>query len=332
MLYEEINIKKFVLRVLVLCTLFYGSFGIFMYYSMVDSKNAPDDTDVYDILNEEGYFVSALAVGFSDRYPDKNMSKHILAVDGNLSVDFMRFEDIESAESKYYGELDETSSRIMKNGEVKLESKGGKSNFDFYKLETDKNYAHIMRIGETIVIAEGYVERKGEIVSIMNKLGYNIDAPIDKTGYLCSKQFANIALIFLIVTLPVCILCRKVYWVKLCEVCGKHPEEVENKKAEIFGNIMNKRIGMPSFERWMYTETSEKYTAQRLMNTYKYFAVPNFFFLILTAVFRGNGAYYMIPLAGMIIISVMLIYTVIFTVKNKLLKKCLTGNNSVIFQ
>lgn len=326
MLQNTFSYKTNISAILLAMLILWGPMGLIMYMAVANPKNAANYIDVCPVFAEQEYFISDLTEGYYNQNPDKKFKKVISADDGGLSVKFMAFEDIESADNIYYNIVDTVSSRLIKNGEIKLESTGGKSNFRYYKLETDKKYAHIMRVGNTIAVADSPITRKDEIISVMNKFGYNYDIPMDKTGYIGSKQFTNIALIFFMVSLPICFLCRKLYFVELCEVCGKKAWEVEGKKAEIIANSVGGRIMGAEFEEWMLRETLEKYKAKRLMSIYTYFFVPSILFLILSFAFRKNCVYNSLLLAGMAIISAMIIYTVIFTLKNNVIKKWIHGD------
>lgn len=323
---EKFNSVAFFLKMIVLTALMFGTATLPMFFQAANPKTPLNDVDFWHTLEEKGYLISDLTVACNNKYPDKNISKYISADYGNLSVDFMAFEDLKSANSGYYNVVNTMSSRLIKNGEVKLESAGSKSNFQYYKLETDKKYAHIMRIENTIVAADSPIARQGEIISIVNKLGYNYDLPIDKTGYIGSKQFSDLALIFLAASFPICLLCRKLYFIKLCELCGKEPWEVKSKMAEIVGNSMSAGIRQFEFEKWVSREATDNYKAQRMMRLYGYFQFPSILFLIFSFAFRKNGTYNTVALVGMVIISLMLIYTVIFALKNKLIIKCLRRN------
>lgn len=316
-----VSYKEIISSILLAGLLVWGPMILLMYMTVTGTKDVANYIEVFPALSEQGYFMSDLTVSYCNQYPDKKFQKVISADDGDLSVKFMAFEDTESAETEYYNILNEVSSKLIQNGEMKLDSAGSHVSFQYYKLETDKNYAHIMRIKNTIAVADSPITRKDEIISVMNKLGYNYDIPMDKTGFIGSKQFSNIAFMFFAVSLPICFLCRKMYFVELCKVCGKKRWEVQSKKIEIVANSTGGRIRQSEFEEWMYRETLEKYKAKRLMSLYTYFCLPSIIFLIFAFAFRKNGMYNMILLAGMAIISAMFIYTVIFTLKNGVIKK-----------
>lgn len=313
-------------HILLACLMVWGPMIVLMYMTTANPKNAANCTDFYTALEEQGYFMYDSTEGYRNKNPGRKFKKVISAVDGGLNVNFMEFEDIESAKNIYYNIVDTVSSRLIKNGEIKRESRGGKSNFYYYKLETDKNYAHIVRVGNTIAVADSPITEKDKIISIMNEFGYNYDISMNKTGFIGSMQFSNIAFIFFIVSLPICVLCRQLYYVELCEVCGKKRWEVRSNKIEIIANTMNKRIGQAEFEEWMFRETTEKYKAKKLMSLYNYFFLPSILFSILAFAFRKNCVYNPILLIGLAIISAMLIYTVIFTIKNHVIKKWIHGD------
>lgn len=274
---------------------------------------------IHSPLSEQGYFTSFFAMNYDAEYPDINISRHISAVDGASGIDYMIFKDTKSAADKYNSSLNEDFAWIIKNDEKRLESSGSKSNFQYYKLETDKHYVHIMRIGNTIVSASSPIESRNEIVSVLDKLGYNYDILFDKTGYIGSKQFTNSAMIFFAVSLPICFLCRRLYLIKLCEVCGKEFSEVKYKMAE-FLQMSSVAARTAGFEEWIYRETTDKIKAKKLMFMYKYSAFPSLLFLILAIGVRNNGTYNGILLTAVVFISVLLIYSVIFFVKNYLIK------------
>lgn len=323
---EKFNSVSFFLKIIVLMALMFGAATLPIYLQEANPKNSLNDVDFWHTLEEQRYLMTDLTADCNNLYPDKNISKYISADDGGLSVDFITFEDFKSAESGYYNVVNTMSSRLIENGEVKLESAGSKSNFQYYKLETDEKYAHIMRIENTIVAANSSIARQGEIISVVNNLGYNYDLPMDKTGYIGSKQFCNAALIFFAASLPICLLCRKLYFIKLCELCGKEPWEVKSKMAEIIGWSMSAGIRQYEFKKWISGEATDNYKAQRMLSLYSYFQFPSILFLIFSFVLRNNGTYNSVLLVGMAIISAMLIYTVIFALKNKLIKKCLRRN------
>ncbi len=320
MLREEFNAKTYIGKILIACVLVWGFVGLFMYQTVSNPKTALNDTDAYDMLSEQGYFASFFAMSYNAEYPDTKISRHISAADGASSIDYMIFEDTKSAADKYDSALNEDFSWIFKNDEKRLESSGSKGNFRYYKLETDKHYVHIMRIENTLVTASSPIEGKNEIVSVLDKLGYNYDVLSDKTGYIGSKQFTNAAMIFFAVSLLICFFSRKLYFIKLCEVCGKDLSEVKYKMAEFLETSRSVAARTASFEEWIYRETTEKIKAKKLMFMYNYSAFPSLVFLILTICFRNNGAYNGILFAAAVLISALMIYTVIFFVKNYLIR------------
>lgn len=319
LLREEFNVKTYIVKVLIACALVWGFVGLFMYQTVSNPKNTLNDTDAYDMLSEQGYFTSFFAMSYDAEYPDINISRHISAVDGASGIDYMIFKDTKSAADKYNSLFNEEFAWIIKNDEKRLESSGSKSNFQYYKLETDKHYVHIMRIENTIVSASSPIESKNEIVSVLDKLGYNYDILFDKTGYIGSKQFTNSAMIFFAVSLLICFLCRRLYLIKLCEVCGKEFSEVKYKMAE-FLQMSSVAARTARFEEWIYRETTDKIKAKKLMFMYKYSAFPSLLFLILAIGVRNNGTYNGILLTAVVFISALLIYSVIFFVKNYLIK------------
>ena len=125
------------------------------------------------ILNEEGYPAYDSIAEWTTESPGWSYKECTSYKDSSLRFDFVVFDSGTIAANKFSGIASYLTS--IPHGDDYVEGVNGResrANFNFWTLEANGRYYHLMRIDNTLFYAISTVDRESEVLKMASKLGY----------------------------------------------------------------------------------------------------------------------------------------------------------------
>lgn len=125
------------------------------------------------ILNEEGYPAYDSIAEWTTESPGWSYKECTSYKDSSLRFDFVVFDSGTVAANKFSSIASYLTS--IPHGDDYVEGVNGResrANFNFWTLEANGRYYHLMRIDNTLFYAISTVDRESEVLKMASKLGY----------------------------------------------------------------------------------------------------------------------------------------------------------------
>lgn len=119
--------------------------------------------DFNQIMREEGFYVTDI----SDEMEDTNISNVYTANNKEFQIEFYVFKSNDIAKQAYESNKD----MFVQNKDYEGKEKSD-DDYNEYTQETEDYYNVLKRVGKTLLYASVNVDYKGDVKSVINKLGY----------------------------------------------------------------------------------------------------------------------------------------------------------------